>query len=54
MSETEKLLSEAQDMALRSFDQPSQETVMSLWQRLCEEADRRAWNAANTAQTTLH
>lgn len=43
MSETEKLLSDAQNMALRSFEDPSQETVMALWQRLCDEADRRRY-----------
>lgn len=45
MSETEKLLAEAQDVALRSFEDPSQETVMELWRRLCDEEDRRKYEA---------
>lgn len=45
MTETEMLLAQAQDMALRAFEQPSQETVMELWRRLCEEEDRRKYAA---------
>lgn len=54
MSETEKLLAEAQDVALRSFEDPSQETVMALWQRLCEENDRRRYEQPAQEPVTLH
>ncbi|WP_182835611.1 hypothetical protein [Bordetella avium] len=39
MSETEKLLNAAADMAKRRFIDPSENAVMDLFRRLCEEAD---------------
>lgn len=39
MTETEKLLASAQDMARRHFENPCDNVVMDLFRRLCEEAD---------------
>lgn len=55
MSETEKLLTQAQDVALRAFPEPSQETVMELWRRLCDEADRLKYDRSeDLSHVTLH
>ncbi len=43
MTETEKILTAAEDIARRSFEAPSQETVMALFARLCDEQDRRSY-----------
>lgn len=40
MSRTQKLLDEAQDLARRQFESPSEATVMQLFARLCDEVDR--------------
>ncbi|AZW22939.1 hypothetical protein [Bordetella bronchiseptica] len=39
MTETESLLSKAQDIALRAFEQPTESAVMDIFRRLCVEAD---------------
>ncbi len=39
MTETENLLAQAQDIALRSFDAPSEGAVMEIFRRLCIEND---------------
>ena len=54
MSETEKLLSEAKSLAERAFDAPSQETVMELMRRLCDEADRQRYEAIEPDNRVLH
>ncbi|OZI39011.1 hypothetical protein CEG14_05605 [Bordetella genomosp. 1] len=40
MTETQKLLEQAQDIARRGFENPSEATVMELFNRLCDEIDR--------------
>lgn len=54
MSETEKLLSQAQDLALRAFESPTQETVMELMRRLCDEAERQRFEEAELDERVLH
>lgn len=39
MTETEKILTHAEDIARRSFEQPSETTVMQIFMRLCQEQD---------------
>lgn len=39
MSQTESLLQQAQDIARRAFEQPSDDAVMAIFQRLALEAD---------------
>ncbi|WP_374697307.1 hypothetical protein LQZ44_12090 [Alcaligenes nematophilus] len=39
MTETEKILTQAEDIARRMFENPSQRTVMQLFARLCDELD---------------
>ncbi|WP_182496269.1 hypothetical protein [Bordetella avium] len=46
MSETEKLLETAQGIARRRFTDPSEKTVMELFQKLATERDRRALESA--------
>ena len=41
MTETEKILTQAEDMARRTFEEPTQHTVMQLFARLCDEQDNR-------------
>lgn len=43
MTETEKLLNHAQDIARRTFVDPSEAAVMDLFRELCNERDRMAW-----------
>ncbi|WP_198952935.1 MULTISPECIES: hypothetical protein [unclassified Achromobacter] len=54
MSDTEKLLEQAQDMARRAFEEPGEETVMRLFTRLCDEADMRKYAAPAGDGETLH
>lgn len=54
MTDTEKLLQEACDIASRTFDVPTQATVMALFQRLCDERDRIAWLADAADDATVH
>lgn len=54
MTETEKLLTEAQDLALRAFESPTQETVMELMRRLCEEMDRQRYEMPDADGRVLH
>src|SRR5699024_3048323 len=35
MTETEKILTQAEDIARRTFEEPTQQTVMQLFVRLC-------------------
>lgn len=54
MTETENLLSQAQDIALRSFDAPSEGAVMEIFRELCAERDRSVWGADGRNGTTVH
>jgi len=39
MTQTETLLAQAEDLARRTFEDPSEGTVMQLFARLCREHD---------------
>jgi hypothetical protein len=39
VTETETLLSQAQDIALRAFEDPTESAVMDIFRRLCCEQD---------------
>ncbi|WP_185975353.1 hypothetical protein [Achromobacter sp. LC458] len=54
MSETEKLLINAQDLARRVFEAPSEKSVMDLFQELCAERDRMAWASEGRESATVH
>ncbi|MDT0215847.1 hypothetical protein Q9R35_00790 [Alcaligenes sp. AB3] len=53
MTETEKILTQAEDIARRTFEEPTQQTVMQLFARLCDEQDNRAFEALEEA-CSLH
>lgn len=54
MTSTEKLLREAREIAWRAFDEPTQETVMCLFQRLCDERDALPPTPPGSELTTFH
>ncbi|WP_167428046.1 hypothetical protein [Achromobacter mucicolens] len=54
MTETEKLLICAQDLARRIFEDPSEKAVMDLFQELCAERDRMEWATAERETATMH
>lgn len=51
MSQTEQLLQSAQEIARRTFEQPSDDAVMAVFHRLCLEADELRFEASTV---TLH
>lgn len=54
MTDTENLLKQAQEIACRRFLDPSEKTVMDLFQELCMERDRRAWDAPSATGAAVH
>lgn len=54
MTDTENLLKQAQEIACRRFLEPSEKTVMDLFQELCAERDRRAWDTPETIGAAVH
>ncbi|RIQ09832.1 hypothetical protein D0846_17510, partial [Bordetella avium] len=54
MSETEKLLNAAADMAKRRFIDPSESAVMDLFRELCAERERTAYDEPEHVGATLH
>lgn len=54
MSETEKLLKNAADVAKRTFVDPSEAAVMEIFKELCAERDRMAWATDGREQATVH
>jgi len=54
MTETEKLLQHAQDIARRAFVDPSEAAVMDLFRELCVERDRMAWATDGRDSATVH
>ncbi len=52
MTETEKILTQAEDIARRTFEEPTQQTVMQLFARLCDEQDSRAFEASESPCVT--
>jgi hypothetical protein len=53
-TETEKLLLNAQDIARRTFVDPSESAVMDLFRELCAERDRSAWATDDCVGATVH
>ncbi|KCB52745.1 hypothetical protein L537_3383 [Bordetella hinzii 1277] len=54
LTETEKLLITAQDMARRTFVDPSEAAVMAIFEELRAERDRMAWATDDRAGATVH
>ncbi|MFY1862031.1 hypothetical protein ACOTB5_29400 [Achromobacter xylosoxidans] len=54
MSETEKLLKNAADVAKRTFIDPSEAAVMEIFKELCAERDRMEWASEGREQATVH
>lgn len=54
LTETEKLLIHAQDIARRAFVDPSEAAVMDLFRELCNERDRMAWATDDRAGAAVH
>lgn len=54
LTETEKLLIAAQDMARRTFVDPSEATVMAIFDELRAERDRMAWATDDRVGATVH
>lgn len=54
LTETEKLLITAQDMARRTFVDPSEAAVMAIFEELRAERDRMAWATDDRVGATVH
>ncbi|HBJ68364.1 hypothetical protein [Alcaligenes phenolicus] len=54
MTETEKILTQAEDIARRTFEEPTQQTVMQLFARLCDEQDTRELDEPACPTHELH
>lgn len=54
MTETEALLTKAQDIALRAFEDPSESAVMDIFRRLCCEQDEARMNRDLESHGVIH
>lgn len=54
MTETEKLLQHAQDIARRTFVDPSEKAVLDIFDELRAERDRTAWATDGREYATVH
>lgn len=54
MTETEKLLNNAQDIARRAFVDPSEAAVLAIFDELRAERDRMAWATDGRESATVH
>ena len=54
MTETETLLSKAQDIALRAFEDPSESAVMDIFRRLCCEQDEARMSQGLEGHGVIH
>lgn len=54
MTETEKLLQHAQDIARRTFVDPSEKAVLDIFDELRAERDRMAWATEGRESATVH
>lgn len=54
LTETEKLLQNAQDIARRTFVDPSEAAVLAIFEELRIERDRMAWATDDCAGATVH
>jgi hypothetical protein len=54
LTETEKLLQNAQDIARRTFVDPSEAAVLAIFEELRAERDRMAWATDDRVGATVH
>lgn len=54
LTDTEKLLQNAQDIARRTFVDPSEAAVMAIFEELRAERDRMAWPTDDRVGATVH
>jgi len=54
MTETEKNLKTAADIAKRTFIDPSEEAVLDIFKELCAERDRMSWANDDHEPRTIH
>lgn len=54
MTDTEKLLQNAQDIARRTFVDPSEAAVLAIFEELRIERDRMAWATDDRVGATVH
>lgn len=54
MTETEKLLIHAQDIARRTFVDPSEKAVLDIFDELRAERDRTAWATDGRESASVH
>lgn len=54
LTETEKLLNNAQDIARRAFVDPSEAAVLAIFDELRAERDRMAWATDGRESATVH
>lgn len=54
LTETEKLLQHAQDIARRTFVDPSEKAVLDIFDELRAERDRMAWATEGRDSATVH
>lgn len=54
MTETEKLLRNAAEVAKRTFIDPTETAVLAIFHRLCDEADRQAPGWSKGERETPH
>lgn len=54
MTETEKLLKNAAEVAKRTFIDPSETAVLEIFKELCAERDRMAWATDDRVGATVH
>lgn len=54
MTETETLLTQAQDIALRAFEDPSESAVMDIFRRLCSEQDEARMSQGMEGHGVIH
>jgi len=54
MTETEKLLRQAAEVAKRTFIDPTEQAVLRIFEELCAERDRMAWAIEGRDSATVH
>lgn len=54
MTETEKLLKNAAEVAKRTFIDPSETAVLEIFKELCAERDRMAWATEDRDCAEVH
>lgn len=54
LTETEKLLRHAEQIARRTFTEPSEQAVMAVFDALLTERDRMAWASDGREGATVH